>query len=248
MNEVEKVNSDWPDDKIRILKNTVCKGASDEELQLFMHVCVRTGLDPFMKQIHSVPRGGQRLIITGIDGLRLIADRTGRYSPGKEATIVYDATGNNIVSATAYIKKMTLDGTWHEVSATAHWSEYNPGSSPIWKKMPHVMLAKCAESAALRKAFPAEMSAVYSEEEMHQAKVKIEKDNEGVQDISPDELENFLSQWGDEKDSYRQYMEHMMKSREWDQAEAIEKLSTNIEFTKKQFQNWQSTRSSAKEA
>ena len=160
---------DFSEEKIKLLKDTVCKGASDNELQLFLHVCIRTGLDPFMKQIYSIPRGGQRTIQTSIDGLRLIAERTNRYSPGKESSYTYDSSGV-LLSATSFIKKMTPDGTWHDVSATALYSEYNPGSNTFWKKMPHVMLAKCAEASALRRAFPAEMSGLYSDDEMLQAK------------------------------------------------------------------------------
>lgn len=160
---------DFTPEKIKLVKDTVCKGASDSELQLFLEVCINTGLNPFMKQIYSIPRGNQRTIQTSIDGLRLIAERTEKYAPGKEPSYTYDTQGN-LISATSFIKKMTRDGTWHEVSATALLNEYNPGINTFWKKMPHVMLAKCAEAAALRKAFPAQMSGVYSEDEMMQAK------------------------------------------------------------------------------
>lgn len=170
-------------DKLKLLKDTVCKGASDSELQLFLHVCIKTGLDPFMKQIYSIPRGGQRTIQTSIDGLRLIAERTNRYAPGREAVYVHDDNGF-VISATAYVKKMTGDGTWHEVASTAFMSEFNPGNNTFWKKMPRVMLAKCAEASALRKAFPAEMSGVYSDDEMFQSK---KDDEHKVIEIDPKE-------------------------------------------------------------
>ena len=157
-----------PPEKIELLKRTVCLGAGNDELQLFLHVCKSTGLDPFLRQIYSIKRGNQRTIQVAIDGLRLIAERTGRYSPGKEPFYKYDDKGK-LLSATSYIKKMTPDGTWHEVSSTAIFEEYNPGINNFWKKMGHVMLAKCAEANALRKSFPQEMAGLYVKEEMDQA-------------------------------------------------------------------------------
>jgi len=170
-----QVQSHHFDEKqVELIKNSICKGASNEELQFFIYACQRTGLDPFAKQIYSVPRGGQRTIQTSVDGFRLIADRSGRYAPGKEPTFTYDKHGN-LESATAYVMKQTKDGTWHQVSANACYSEYNAGS-PLWKKMPKAMLSKCAECLALRKSFPAEMSGLYGEEEMDQAD-KADKSN-----------------------------------------------------------------------
>jgi len=152
--------------QIQLLKTTICKGSTDDELKFFIYACQRTGLDPFARQIYSVPRGGQRVIQTSVDGFRLIADRSGRYAPGKETTFTYDANGN-LVSATAYVKKQTRDGTWHEVSANARFDEYD-GKNTFWKTKAHIMLSKCAECLALRKAFPAEMSGIYGKEEMDQ--------------------------------------------------------------------------------
>ncbi len=173
MNEITKVEKfqspacHFDERQIELIKNSICKGASNEELQFFLMACQKTGLDPFSRQIYSVPRGGQRTIQTSVDGFRLIADRSGRYSPGREPTFEYDKNGN-LLSATAYVMKQTKDGTWHEVSANAHYHEYNAGS-PLWKKMPRAMLSKCAECLALRKSFPAEMSGLYGQEEMDQA-------------------------------------------------------------------------------
>lgn len=153
--------------QIELLKNTICKGSTDEELKFFIFACQRTGLDPFAKQIYSVPRGGQRVIQTSVDGYRIIAERTGKYAPGREPTFTYDKQGA-LFSATSYVQKQTRDGSWHEVAASAMMQEYD-GKNNFWKKMPHLMLAKCAECLCLRKAFPAEMSGTYAEEEMQQA-------------------------------------------------------------------------------
>jgi phage recombination protein Bet len=173
--------------QIEILKNSICKGVSNEEFEIFLMACTKTQLDPFMRQIYAVKRkskkpdgswGETMTIQTGIDGYRLIAERTGCYAPGPEPTYVMDTSGN-LTSATAYIKKQTRDGTWHTVSASAFLDEYcqtfvdrqtgEKKPTGMWVNMQRTMLAKCAEAQALRKAFPAEMSGVYTKEEMAQA-------------------------------------------------------------------------------
>ena len=160
-------------EKLDLIKKTICRGCSNEEISIFLHACKRTGLDPLMRQIYPIKYGSQMTIQTGIDGFRLIADRNGCYSPGKEPTFTYDANGQ-LLSATAHIKKMTPDKVWHDVSATAFFSEYckydrQGKPSQFWKQMPHGQLAKCAEALALRKAFPGDYSNIYSKEEMEQA-------------------------------------------------------------------------------
>lgn len=187
LTKVEKFETNvFDEQQVLLLKNTICKGSSDEELKFFIYACTKTGLDPFSRQIYSVPRGGQRVIQTSVDGFRLIAERTGRYAPGREPTFVYDKNGV-LFSATSYVKKQTKDGTWHEVSASAMMSEYD-GKNNFWKKMPHLMLAKCAECLALRKAFPAEMSGLYGQEEMQQADVIVVKNEMPVEKLSTQQV------------------------------------------------------------
>lgn len=177
-------HSHFNNEQIEILKNSICKGTNNEELQIFLMACQKTQLDPFMRQIYAVKRWDNRLkretmtIQTGIDGYRLIAERTERYSPGPKPTFEYDHQGN-LISATAYVKKQTKDGTWHVVEAEAYFDEYcqttvdratgEKKATGMWNNMQRNQLAKCAESLALRKAFPSEMSGVYTKEEMKQA-------------------------------------------------------------------------------
>lgn len=187
MNElITKEQAHFNAKQIEILKNSICKGVTDDEFEVFLMACQKTQLDPFLKQIYAVKRSSKKpdgswgetmTIQTGIDGYRLIAERTGCYAPGPEPTYVYDDKGR-LLSSTAYIKKMTKDGTWHSVSASAYLDEYmqrKKDGSPMgmWATMTRTMLAKCAESQALRKAFPAEMSGVYTKEEMQQADIDV---------------------------------------------------------------------------
>lgn len=174
--------------QLDILKSSICRGVSNEEFEIFLMACMKTKLDPFMRQIYAVKRRARKpdgsfgevmTIQTGIDGYRLIAERTECYAPGEEPTFCYDESGN-LISATAYIKKQTKDGTWHTVSASAYIDEYcqrGRDGQPMgmWVNMPRTMLAKCAEAQALRKAFPAEMSGVYTKEEMEQSEVITDK-------------------------------------------------------------------------
>lgn len=165
-------------ERVDLIKRTIAKGASDDELALFIAQCKRTGLDPFARQIYCIQRraqdeGGQWVAKmetqVSIDGLRLVADRTQTYCPGREPTYAHDKEGR-LVSATAYVRKL-VGGTWHEVAATAHYLEYvqtkrDGHPTKFWATKPHIMLAKCAEALALRKAFPMDLSGLYTPEEI----------------------------------------------------------------------------------
>lgn len=165
---------------MELLRETICKGCTPQDFKLFMMVCHRTKLDPFAKQIHAIPRWDSKLnrfsmtIQTSIDGFRLVAERTGKYAPGKATEYQFD--NGKLLSATSFIKKQTNDGSWHEVSYTAFFEEYcqktkDGRPTKFWSDMPRVMLAKVAEAACLRKCFPMELSQIYTREEMAQSEV-----------------------------------------------------------------------------
>lgn len=172
------VVQDLSREKVELIKQTVAKGATDLELDLFLHACKRTGLDPLMKQIYAIKRwsaADNREVMsfqTGIDGYRLIADRTGKYA-GSDEPVFRGEDNDETFTATVTVTKL-VDGVPCKFSASARWKEYvqkNKQGQPtsMWQKMPFLMLGKCAEALALRKAFPAELSGVYTHEEMMQA-------------------------------------------------------------------------------
>ena len=156
--------------QVDLLKRTIAKDATDDELALFMAQAQRMGLDPFVKQIYLVKRGDKATIQVGIDGYRLVADRTGKYAGNDDPEFEY-VTGSERPHLARVTVWKIVQGQRCAFTATARWSEYVPSEKQdhMWRKMPHVMLAKVAEALALRKAFPAELSDTYVDAEMDQA-------------------------------------------------------------------------------
>jgi phage recombination protein Bet len=165
----EKKPAPYTQDQIDLIKRTVAKDATNDELKLFLIVAARSGLDPFSRQIHFVKRKGQGTFQTGIDGYRAIAERT-RTLAGIDDPIYDDEKGAHPNKATVTVYRM-IEGHRVPFTASARWSEYVPpkGQDFMWQKMPYLMLGKVAEALALRKAFPNDLSGLYTHEEMAQA-------------------------------------------------------------------------------
>jgi phage recombination protein Bet len=162
---------------INLIKKDLIKGKgsvapTENELVYFLQVCQSSGLNPLTRQIYAIFRGGQMTIQTGIDGLRAIAERTGAYGGSDDAVFTYD--GDKLQKASITVRKV-VKGVVLETTASAKWEEYFVPSSPMWKKMPETMLAKCAEAKALRKAFP-NIGQIYVDEEMNQATPQVSEE------------------------------------------------------------------------
>lgn len=186
----------WDQDQVEVIKALICPGATDPELKLFGQVCQKTGLDPFSRQIYGIMRAQRQQVSgewktieklsiqTSIDGFRLIAERSGKYGGqlgpqwcGKDGKWldVWLSHDYPLASRVGVIRTDWKEPLW----AVARWESYvqtyrdRKSSKDVvgamWQRMPDVMLAKVAESLALRRAFPAELSGLYTSEEMQQA-------------------------------------------------------------------------------
>lgn len=157
------------------VKKTLCPDATKEELVLFAKYCQKTGLDPFSQQIYLIKRKGKPSFQTGIDGYRVIAERTEKYAGNDDYEFdeeFQNGKGNHPKYAKSTVYRL-IEGERVPFSATARWNEYkqvyNGELGNMWAKFPSIMLGKCAEALALRKAFPNALSGVYTKEEMSQS-------------------------------------------------------------------------------
>lgn len=165
----------WTPEQTQLISSTIAPGCTGDELRLFAYACQRTGLDPFSKQIYAIKRGGKMTIQAGIDGLRSIAERTGQLDGSETHWCGEDGVwadvwlgGKPPAAAKTIIHRK---GSQHPFVGVARFADYNAGQG-LWSKMPAAMIAKCSEALALRKAFPADLSGVYSADEMQQAEVE----------------------------------------------------------------------------
>lgn len=161
--------NEWNPAQKAVLVAAGIKPSSPEEGLLFLSFCQRTGLDPLSRQVYLM----QGKPFVSIDGLRLIAERTGQYR-GQTAP---EWCGEDGVWTDVWLSPnppaaarvgVLREGYDRPVFGVATWAEFG-SSKGTWAKLSSTMLCKVAESQALRRAFPADMSGAYTTEEMGHA-------------------------------------------------------------------------------
>lgn len=180
---------EFSEDQINLIKSQIAPKATNDELQLFLYQARRTGLDPLTRQIYCVHRNvkvkekgvekwvPKMTILTSIDGFRVIAERSGNYAGQDEPVWIDDEKGIP-TKCTVKVYKFAPDGQRYCASVgVAYFKEYYPNPELLQKSMPHNMIAKVAEALALRKAFPQDLSGLYTNDEMTQSEDPIKTVN-----------------------------------------------------------------------
>ena len=167
-------------EQVALLRKTIANDAPPLEFDLFVATCNRLRLDPFARQIYLVPRfqDGKKVWQSqvSIDGFRLIAERTGQYrgqTPvewcGKDGRWVSVWLSEELPAAArvgviraGFAEPLVRVARFKSYAQTKQGGDLNK----MWRTMPDVMIAKCAEALALRAAFPNELAGVYTPEEI----------------------------------------------------------------------------------
>lgn len=247
MNDVTVNSTNLPDQRndeilqqeINTLRDQIMPGANDNELALFGKFCQKTKLDPFSRQIYAISRKSKNFrgewvekwsYQTSIDGFRVVAERSNVYEGqtpaywcGQDGKWVDVWLSNNLPAAAkiGVYRKGHRDPIWGVAKFSSYAQSGKNGLTAMWKKMPEVMIAKCAESLALRKAFPNDLSGLYTKEEMDQTEAIPEPtkvENHAPKQLPPtevkitqeqiDELNDLASQAGKGDDYIRKIMDH----------------------------------------
>lgn len=236
---------DFNSEDVALIKDTICKGATDNELRLFLNQCRATGLNPLARQIYSVERKEKRgdnwvtvrSIQVSIDGFRLIAERSNKYAGQTEPLWcgedgawkdVWLSKEPPVAAKIGVLRNDFKEPCWGVARFEAYAQKNKEGKpTSMWAKMGDVMIAKCAEALALRKAFPQELSGLYTADEMEQAA------NQEI-DLKPYEVDKSKPASMFKTNSLRiQYQANIADSLH--RAANIEQLNTIITLEKEKF-------------
>lgn len=166
------------DDARKLLRQQIVPGASDLECEYFLAVAEKSKLDWVSKQIYGIMRNEKQsdgsyskklTIQIGVDGYRVIAQRSGNYKGQTMPEFINDTSGqwqpialsNSPIACRVGVYVAGFDQI---VWGIAYMSEVNQKNS-MWAKMPLTMISKCAEVSAIRKAFPNDTSLFENETE-----------------------------------------------------------------------------------
>lgn len=177
--------------QLKTIAEVVCRDYKGELappnfVQLFVSACIHSGLDPFLKQIYALHLSTGWAMYVGIDGYRVISERTGLYqgmdgpywSNDGEKWYDYPFVNDAKKQEPKFCKVLIYrKGVERAIVSTVDMASHiNMSPGTRWQTDPAGMLAKCAEMLGHRRAFPGDMAMLpkgikYDEPENHEAEL-----------------------------------------------------------------------------
>ena len=174
-----QVNGEDVNLSFQIVRNYLTRGnadVTDAEIIQFISICKANGLNPFIGDCYLVKYDGRgpATMVTARDAFMKRAE-SGQGYEGFQSGVIVLRDGKAIQEDGAFfLPGDTLIGGWalvyrndrkFPILQRVRLQEYNTGKSS-WASKPATMIQKVAEAQAFRKAYPMNMSGLYTPEEM----------------------------------------------------------------------------------
>lgn len=182
----------WSPEQLAALAQIGVQNAPSADLAVFLNFAQRTGLDPFARQLYMIGRNQKTpngwttkwTIQASIDGLRIVAERSGDYAGQTAVEYCGDdgawrdvwASPKPPVAARVGVLRHGFDAPLYAVAYFDEYVQTDREGKPtsMWASKPRLMLAKCAEALALRKAFPNDLAGLYTADEMGHPETRLQ--------------------------------------------------------------------------
>lgn len=200
MSETESMLSRVPERYLNLIKRTVAKDSTNEELEMFLYTAARYDLDPLMKEIVFFKAKGVPAMVVTRDGYLKIAMKDPNYD-GLTSFVVKEGDEFEIDAENFTVKhKFGTDrgkilGAWAIAShkerkpiiAFVDFKEYVRRNHRAWDNYPSAMIQKVAEVFVLRRQF--NIAGVVAREELDMNKYEHDKTDLKLESDKLKELE-----------------------------------------------------------
>lgn len=174
----------------QIVRDFLTKGngdVTDQDIVQFISICKYNQFNPFLNEAYLVKYGNAPAqMIVSKEGLIKRADACEEYQGMRGGVIIQRGDEVLELEGSFYLKSDILVGGWAEVwredrkfpfISKVNLEEYDTKKS-TWNQIKSTMIVKVAKVQALREAFPAQLGAMYTAEEViekEDTKAKVEK-------------------------------------------------------------------------
>ncbi len=174
----------------QIVRDFLTKGngdVTDQDIVQFISICKYNQFNPFLNEAYLVKYGNAPAqMIVSKEGLIKRADACEEYQGMRGGVIIQRGDEVLELEGSFYLRSDILVGGWAEVwredrkfpfISKVNLDEYDTKKS-TWNQIKSTMIVKVAKVQALREAFPAQLGAMYTAEEViekEDTKAKVEK-------------------------------------------------------------------------
>jgi phage recombination protein Bet len=151
-----------------VIRNLICKNASDKEIKQFITLCAMQKLNPFLREAYLIKYSDTEpaSMVVGYEVFLKRAFKNQYYQGYKSGILDWDDEKKRRAFCEVFLK-----GYVTPIRVEVYWEEYagkkKDGTlTKFWAKQGRTQLEKVAISQALRRAFPLDLGGLYTADEI----------------------------------------------------------------------------------